>query len=309
MTDKQLTLIEGGRELDQYDPEKGLKEIAVSEAAEKHWRRAKDATKLCEAIDKKLEAQADYIVWRDGLPKNKGGRGRKTDFGTENGLPEADPGDLVAHRWRKRLTHKDDEGNTVRDDEKLDRAKADAKQRSVRICEQQKMGTIRGTEGTGEFERYTPAKYIEAARMVLGEIDLDPASSDIAQQTVKATQYFTVADNGLEQEWHGRIWLNPPYHRELAPKFIDKLVAEIAAGHVAEAIMLTNNCTDTDWFLTAAKACSAICFSFGRIRFTDIHGQEVLPTQGQAFFYFGERVEAFRVGFAEIGFGVTPTWW
>ena len=40
-------------------------------------------------------------------------------------------------------------------------------------------------------EWYTPAWIINAARRVLGTIDLDPASSAIANQTVQATNYYT----------------------------------------------------------------------------------------------------------------------
>jgi hypothetical protein len=39
----------------------------------------------------------------DAQPNNRGGRGRKTDFSSESGLPDADPGDLLAHRWRPAL--------------------------------------------------------------------------------------------------------------------------------------------------------------------------------------------------------------
>jgi hypothetical protein len=58
-------------------------------------------------------------------------------------------------------------------------------------------------------EWFTPAKYIAAARAVLGGIDLDPASNAIAQATVRAGRYYSKDDDGLAQPWHGRVWLNP----------------------------------------------------------------------------------------------------
>jgi hypothetical protein len=90
-------------------------------------------------------------------------------------------------------------------------------------------GHVHGTEGTGEFERYTPAEYIASARSVLGAIDLDPASNAQAQRIVKAARYLTIEDDGLAHPWQGRVWLNPPYHRGLLPAFVDKLVEEVEA--------------------------------------------------------------------------------
>ena len=68
---------------------------------------------------------------------------------------------------------------------------------------------------TGDTEWYTPANILEAVAEVLGAIDLDPASSAAQQAhaTVKATRYFTIADNSLEQRWRGRVFLNQPYAR------------------------------------------------------------------------------------------------
>jgi hypothetical protein len=44
-----------------------------------------------------------------------------------------------------------------------------------------KAATVRGTEGTGENEWYTPPKHIDAVRQLFGGvIDLDPASSAAA---------------------------------------------------------------------------------------------------------------------------------
>ena len=67
------------------------------------------------------------------------------------------------------------------------------------------------SHNSGEIEWYTPPDLIEAARDCMGGIDLDPASSDEAQQAVKGTRFFSVTDDGLSQPWDGRVWLNPPY--------------------------------------------------------------------------------------------------
>jgi phage N-6-adenine-methyltransferase len=134
---------------------------------------------------------------------------------------------------------------------------------------------------TGNWEWYTPVEYIELARSVMGAIDLDPASTAIAQHTVKAATFHTTADNGLSQEWRGRIWLNPPYSYPEIEQFVDKLVDEIEAAHVAEAIMLTNNASDTAWFHKAVRVADAMCFTLGRIRFLNQGGDRSSPAQGR----------------------------
>lgn len=87
-------------------------------------------------------------------------------------------------------------------------------------------------QNSGENEWYTPAPIIEAARAVLGDIDLDPASTEAANSTVKAAQFFSAEDNGLDQAWHGRVWMNPPYSQPLVQQFADKLVTSVKAGDV-----------------------------------------------------------------------------
>jgi phage N-6-adenine-methyltransferase len=161
--------------------------------------------------------------------------------------------------------------------------------------------------GTGETEWYTPREFIDAACDVLGNIDLDPASSEIAQGTVRAAAYFTIDDDGLTKEWRGRVWLNPPYTQPEIADFIAKLIAEHHAGHVTEAIMLTHNYSDTEWFHQALQAARAFCLTRGRIRFEDAGGELAAPTQGQCFFYFGDRGDAFAARFADIGF-VARAW-
>ena len=165
---------------------------------------------------------------------------------------------------------------------------------------------VRGTFGTGENEWYTPKRYIELARDALGGIDLDPASSVIAQKTVRAKSYFTVENDALSREWQGSVWLNPPYAQPKIEHFVDKLLEEINSERVSKAILLTHNYTDTAWFQKAAEASHAICFTKGRVRFEAADGTIAAPTQGQAFFLLGCGcdVTAFHRAFHTEGFMV-----
>jgi phage N-6-adenine-methyltransferase len=167
---------------------------------------------------------------------------------------------------------------------------------------------VRGTQGTGENEWYTPEKYILLARKVLGKIDLDPASSEKANKIVRANEFYSETDNGLTKQWNGKVWLNPPYAQPLIEKFVEKMVEERSSGRVTEAIMLTHNYTDTSWFHKACEIADAICFTRGRIKFVDADRNECgTPTQGQAFFYFGgDNIESFKKTFIEVGFIFTP---
>jgi len=159
---------------------------------------------------------------------------------------------------------------------------------------------------SGNNEWYTPARYIEAARKCMGAIDTDPASSEFANRTVKAAQYYDAESNGLAQEWSGRVWLNPPYAQPLISDFCAAIADRYAIGQILQGILLTNNATETRWFQYAIRSASALCFPAGRIKFLDQTGTPAkTPLQGQCFMYFGTEPERFADAFEDIGAVVT----
>ena len=166
-------------------------------------------------------------------------------------------------------------------------------------------------QATGGMEWYTPNLILEIARATLGRIDLDPASSHAAQERVKAGRYFDCGDDGLAHQWHGRVWLNPPYARGLIDRFAHKLVEEVYAGHVSAALWLSNNATDTGWFAEVASVAAAMFFPTGRIRFlTATAGEQRTPLQGQVLVYIGPDVVTFAKATRVVpGFLCSPIKW
>jgi len=161
--------------------------------------------------------------------------------------------------------------------------------------------TAHVSHNSGENEWYTPAIYIEAARAVLGGFDLDPASSEVANRTVRADRIFTAQDDGLSRDWPvGSIWCNPPYSQPLMGQFAARLAQ--AARDGSHVIVLVNNATETAWFQIIAAECSAICFPKARIKFLDPQGNASgAPLQGQAIIYSGPNVDRFQEAFASFG--------
>src|SRR5262245_59886743 len=153
-------------------------------------------------------------------------------------------------------------------------------------------------------EWFTPAEYLEAARRVLGGIDLDPASCALANQTVQAARYYTREDDGLAQPWKGRVWLNPPYCGQAGP-FVARLCDSYQAGHVTAAIVLVSALAfgATWWRPLLGRV---LCFTYGRIKFTNPGGAPPQAPFCSAFAYFGPDEAAFAAEFARFGAVLAP---
>lgn len=154
---------------------------------------------------------------------------------------------------------------------------------------------------SGNNEWYTPSLYVEAARKAMGGIDLDPASSEIANRTVKAKIIFTAEDDGRMQTWRGRVWMNPPYAQPLMNDFAEAVSSKYESGEIKQACVLVNNATETQWFQRMLSVASAVCFPKSRIKFLDPQGKPGAPLQGQAIIYMGKNVAAFKAEFVQEG--------
>jgi len=159
---------------------------------------------------------------------------------------------------------------------------------------------------TGDVEWYSPPVVVNAARDVLGAIDLDPASCEVANTVVQASQIYTLDDNGLEQPWCGRVFMNPPYRHPDVLRFCEKFAAHAKAGDI-QGIVLMNNTTDTQAFCAISAVGTAFCWPRRRLAFWKAdRGELDTAMQGQVIVYSGPEPAAFGRRFAEVGLVLFP---
>lgn len=128
-------------------------------------------------------------------------------------------------------------------------------------------------------EWYTPRFIIDS----LGRFDLDPCAPSVPLFKTAEIMYNEF-DDGLAQNWEGRVWLNPPYSRPLINKFMRRM-AEHNRG-----MALIFSRTDTELFHTEVfgKA-TAVKFLKGRIKFLKPDGSESgTPGCGSVLIAYGE---------------------
>ena len=128
-------------------------------------------------------------------------------------------------------------------------------------------------------EYYTPKHIVEA----LGHFDLDPATPENPRWRT-ADMMYTKEDDGLKQEWFGRVFLNPPYSRPLVNQFMEKMAAH------GNGIALIVPKLGTKMFRDIIyPSCSAIYILSERIKFYDENWvQQKSPICQSMLVAFGE---------------------
>jgi hypothetical protein len=115
----------------------------------------------------------------------------------------------------------------------------------------------------------TPPDIIKA----LGSFDLDPCCPPVMPWPT-AARMVAEHEDGLEIDWHGRVWLNPPYSRE-AVKWLRKMAEH---GHGTALVFAR---TETAWFFeTVWRAATAVLFLEGRIHFHLADGTRAAANAG-----------------------------
>lgn len=275
------------------------KAVEALAAAAKAWAKENDD------FEKVVEAARVYILARrkttellmPELGHRRGGDRRSVQFQTDGAVDLNEYG-FTQKQWERRRKELEDvEPSDI--DSYID----DCIEKHV---EPTVFGLLRFAlqiigDSTGN-EWWTPAPYVESARAVMGGIDLDPASCPEANAVVKAKTYFTEANNGLVQPWHGRVWLNPPYSAN--KQFAEKTLDEFAIQNVREAIVLLGaHAIETQWF--APYWNFVLCFTGHRIKFNTPDGPTVAGNiAGSVFVYLGEKQRAFAEEFSKHGFTV-----
>lgn len=119
-------------------------------------------------------------------------------------------------------------------------------------------GMGRGQSNKGKSHVWlTPRPILDS----LGEFDLDPCG---ARNWLTARHHYYVEDNGLKLDWFGRVWMNPPYDRDVIPQWM----ARMADHNHGTALIFAR--TDTDHFQKYVFGnAQSLLFLSKRINFLD----------------------------------------
>jgi ParB family chromosome partitioning protein len=170
-------------------------------------------------------------------------------------------------------------------------------------------------------EHYTPLDVIERAREALWAIELDPASCALANESVRAVQFFDQATDGLSRPWHGTVFLNPPGGRTADGRssqkiWWQKLVGEYGSQRTTAAVFVSFSIELLQ--TSPVKSCGRIpqhfpiCFPSGRLAYRSVGdaGQIVVgrsPPHASMIVYLGPHVDRFRGAFADLGHVMVPS--
>ena len=126
---------------------------------------------------------------------------------------------------------------------------------------------------------FTPKRIVGA----LGGFDLDPCTQSFRPfDTALRHIEYDRGQCGIEQEWSGRVWLNPPYGKDVGV-WLEKLERH------GNGIALVFSRTETRWAQRALSKCDGVLFLKGRISFIHETGKKSHnASNGSMLLFYGK---------------------
>jgi phage N-6-adenine-methyltransferase len=127
---------------------------------------------------------------------------------------------------------------------------------------------------SGNTEWATPTKLYEHLDRVF-KFDLDPAAT---HDNHKCEAYYTADDDGLSQDWVGRVYLNPPYGSGIIGPWIHKAYEESKRPACQFVVILLPARTDTAYWHDYIMTASDIWFIKRRLHFSGAERPAPFPS-------------------------------
>ena len=138
----------------------------------------------------------------------------------------------------------------------------------------------------------------------MGGIDLDPCADP--EKRVPATVHFTREDDGLNQAWKGKVYLNPPYSG--STDWFKHLALYMEAGAVTEALVLVpvTTLSNKGGALLMQRNATAVAMCHRRFNFLneDYQPLDTSTPIPLCLIYAGRNTEKFFELTQSIGYGL-----
>ena len=143
--------------------------------------------------------------------------------------------------------------------------------------------TKRFDHTTGKTDWETPPEVFDLLNKEF-RFTLDPCATP---RTAKCRRFFTSKQDGLTRPWCGRVFVNPPYGRQISSWVRKGFQESLSSTEIV--VMLLPARTDPDWWHDYVMKAKEVRLTAGRLCFLD-QGQPVKnPAFGSAIVVFDGR--------------------
>jgi site-specific DNA-methyltransferase (adenine-specific) len=129
--------------------------------------------------------------------------------------------------------------------------------------------SVHFSSASDEWE--TPQALFDELSWIFGGFTLDPCATTA---NAKCGRFFTRAEDGLAHRWEGKVFINPPYGRDIG-RWVRKAFEESLQGALVVCLLPAR--TDTRWWQDFARR-GQVWFLRGRLRFGEARNAAPFPS-------------------------------